>query len=258
MISRGSGGPFSFIITLVLVLVSLHGLGQKRVVQHYSDFWIGLNTEFRIADRWSLLTEAELKRKEFMAEPNAIFACVGVQYHISKGVNAHIAIGRQWTMDSDVTSLVVVGETRAQVQVVFHQTVGRFKFRERLRNEFRWLDRLPHDPSPGKEFHDRVRFLLGMECRIFDNKRLPSLIAYDEYLVETITGFSHPAFDQNRFFIGLRQPIATNLTAEAGYINVYASSGTVSITEMHDVLKIGVNWSPDLRRHVNSRSPATN
>jgi|GEM_PF-4600940 len=225
---------------------------QEPVTQHFSDFWIGLNVEARVSKHWSLLSESELKRKEFMAEPNAIFACLGVQYHIAKGVNAHVAIGRQWAMDSDVHSLVVVGETRAQVQVVFHQSIGRFRFRERLRNEFRWLDRLPHDPSPGKEFHDRVRLLLGMEFRIFDNKRLPSLVAYDEYLVETITGFSHPAFDQNRFFIGLRQPIAKNLTAEAGYINVYASSGSPSITELHDVLKIGVNWSPHFDKKGNS------
>ena len=97
-----------------------------------------------------------------------------------------------------------------------------------------------------------------MECRIFENKWLPSIVAYDEYLVETISGFSHPAFDQNRFFIGLRQMIAKNLSAEAGYINVYASSGTPAITEWHDVLKVGVNWSPDLRRHGNSPTGALN
>jgi hypothetical protein len=244
---RGSTLRLWITVWTVLAL-SFRGISQtsKPVTQHYSDFWLGLNVDLRLHKRWTLLAEGELKRKEFMAEPNAVFACLGLQYHIREGLNVHVAIGRQWAVEDDVYSLVVVGETRAQVQLVAHQTRGRFHFRERLRNEFRWIDRLPSDPAPGKEFHDRVRFLLGMECRIFDSKKLPSLVAYDEYLVETITGFSHPAFDQNRFFIGLRQPLTKSLAVEAGYINVYASAGDPGITETHDVLRIGFSWAPNL------------
>lgn len=218
----------------------------KPVSQHYSDFWIGVNADMRVHKKWSLLTEAELKRKDFMASANAIFACLGAQYHIAKGFNAHVAIGRQWAVADEPYSLVVMGETRLQLQFVAHQNLGRFHFRERVRNEFRWIDRLPNDPTTGKEFHDRIRVLLGMEFRIFDNKNLPSLIAYDEVLEETATSFSHPAFDQNRFFIGLRQPITKELNVEAGYINVYAGSGSPLIREWHDVLKVGFNWSPSL------------
>jgi hypothetical protein len=83
MSSRGSRGLLSCITILGLILVSLQVRAQGHVTQHFSDFWIGLNVEARVSKHWSLLSESELKRKEFMAEPNAIFACLGVQYHIA-------------------------------------------------------------------------------------------------------------------------------------------------------------------------------
>lgn len=250
MTAKGANalGLWFTILTVFCLPAGSVAQSSKPVSQHFSDFWIGINTDLRVHKKWSLLTEAELKRKDFMASANAFFVCLGMQYHIAKGLNAHVAIGRQWAVADEPFSLVVTGETRLQVQFVAHQTLGRFRFRERVRNEFRWIDRLPNDPSAGKEFHDRIRVLLGMECRIFDSRKLPSLVAYDEVLEETVTSFSHPAFDQNRFFVGVRQPIAKDLNVDVGYINVYAGSGSPLIREWHDVFKIGFNWSPSLLR----------
>lgn len=250
MTAKGARALGLWFTTLVLFYLPSGSKAQSpgSFSQHYSDFWIGLNVDLRLNKRWSLLTESELKRKDFMASPNAFFACLGVQYRIMKGLNAHVAVGRQWVVADEPFSLVVMGETRLQVQAVAHQSIGRFRFRERIRNEFRWLDRLPNDPKTGKEFHDRIRVLLGMEFRPFRKTSLPSFIAYDEFLEETATSFHHPAFDQNRIFIGLRQPITQALAAESGYIHVYASSGSPGISERHDVLKIGFNWSPALHK----------
>ncbi len=244
-------GPSTLLIrfaVFALLCIPMKVAAQASALhpRHYSDFWSGVNIDLKLDHRWTVFTEGELKRREFMAKPYGEFVCLGVQYRVVKGFHAHVAIGRQWVVEEEVYSLVVVGETRLQVQGVLHQTTGRFRFRERLRNEFRWVDRLPSDPAPGKEFHDRLRIQLGMEYRIFENKRMPSFVVSDEYLAETINGFSHPAFNQNRIFIGLRQPIGSALSAEAGYLNVYARSGTPWISEWHDVLKVGLSWSPAL------------
>jgi Protein of unknown function (DUF2490) len=225
-----------------------------KEVRHYSDFWSGYNFSLRTSPHWGVIAEGELRRKEFLAQPNVYYLCAGLQYHFQKGLNAHAAIGRQWAMYEAHASWLSTSETRVQVQVVYQQKSGRFKFRERLRNEFRWIDRAPEDPSPGKEFHDRVRLQVGAEMRLFHNDKLPSLYVYNEYLTETISGFTHPSFDQNRIFVGIRQPVTPSFNIDVGYLNAYAKSGSPPVQEMHDVLRIVLYWSPDpFKKHDSKR-----
>jgi hypothetical protein len=77
---------------------------------------------------------------------------------------------------------------------------------------------------------------------------------YDEYLTETISGFTHPAFDQNRMFVGVRQPVTPSFNVDLGYLNAYARSDSPSISEMHDVLRVVLSWSPDpFKKHDSKR-----
>jgi hypothetical protein len=221
-----------------------------KSTKHYSDFWGGFQFDLRLSRRWGLIGEGELRRKDFMAEPNVYLADVGAQYHFFKGLNAHFAIGKQWSMYHENASWLSVNAKFMQVQVVYQQFAGRFKFRERVRNEFRWLDRRSGDPTPGKEFHDRIRLLAGMEVQVFNNKMLPGLYIYDEFLAETINGLSHPAFNQNRVYMGIRQQITKTLKADLGYMNVFLKAGMPPVTELHDVLRVVLSWSPDpFRKH---------
>ena len=227
-----------------------------KTVEHYADFWSGYNMSLRTSPHWGVVAEGELRRQDFLAHPNIYFISAGMQYHFAKGLNANATIGRQWAMYQENASWLSTSETRLQVQVVYQQRMGRFRFRERLRNEFRWLDRMPGDPTPGKEFHDRIRIQLGTEVQVFQNKKLPLVIAYDEYLTETITGFSHPSFDQNRVFIGLRQPVTPTFNIDLGYLNVIAA-GAPHVKEWHDVMRLVLSWSPDpFGKHDSKRKPA--
>jgi hypothetical protein len=247
--------------TLLLVMLSWLSAGAQstggKTVEHFSDFWSGFNFSLRVSPHWGLVAEGELRRKEFLAQPNVYFIDAGVQYHFSKGLNAHAAIGRQWAMYEEHASWLSTSETRLQVQLVYQQKSGRFRFKERLRNEFRWLERAPGDPAPGKEFHDRIRIQIGMDAQVFRNAKLPSLNIYAEYLSETISGFSHPSFDQNRIFIGIRQPISHTFTIDLGYLNALARAGSPPIIQLHDVLRIVFSWSPDpFKQHDGKRKSA--
>jgi hypothetical protein len=85
----------------------------------------------------------------------------------------------------------------------------------------------------------------GMETQVFRNAKLPSLYLYAEYLSETISGFSHPAFDQKRIFIGICQPVTPTFKINLGCMNIFASGGAPAEMEYPDVLRPPVSWSPD-------------
>ncbi len=77
-----------------------------------------------------------------------------------------------------------------------------------------------------KLFSNRLSYQAGFEAKIFKSNKLPSIATSDELIVQFGKDVVYNKFDQNRFFIGLRQQISAALSFDIGNMNVLQQKTT--------------------------------
>jgi hypothetical protein len=66
---------------------------------------------------------------------------------------------------------------------------------------------------------------------------LPSLVISDEILLQFGTDVVYNTFDQNRFFIGIKETISPKLSFDLGYMNVYQEKKSGYQYDMNHTLR---------------------
>jgi hypothetical protein len=71
-----------------------------------------------------------------------------------------------------------------------------------------------------------MRYLVSANFPLSKKKTSPSLVLANEILVHFGKEIRYNTFDQNRFFIGIKQAINYHLSYDFGYMNVYQQKYT--------------------------------
>lgn len=111
-------------------------------------------------------------------------------------------------------------ENRIYQQLQIFSSVKKINILTRFRNEQRWQEKIDNDDKSThtNKFTNRFRFLESFTIPIFSNQKLPSLVLSDEILLQTGKEVVNNVFDQNRFFVGLKQKINHDLSFDIGYM----------------------------------------
>ena len=83
-----------------------------------------------------------------------------------------------------------------------------------------------------------VIFVIQTSTAKTKNKKAPSLVLSDELLVQFGQDIVYNTFDQNRFFIGIKQSINPKLSFDFGYMNVYQQKANGYQYDMNHTLRL--------------------
>ena len=144
-----------------------------------------------------------------------------------------------WLAPKNPTWSTFSDENRIYQQVQMNTKSGNVSIVQRLRNEQRWQEIIVNDVETGKnKFSNRVRYLISTTIPIFKNKKAPSLVLSDELLIQFGKDIVYNTFDQNRFFVGIKQSINPKLSFDFGYMNVYQQKSTGYQYDMNHTLRL--------------------
>ena len=213
-------------ITLIVVsLLSLVGSSQtqnEKVINQQTQTWISLNTVTKFNKHWGVVADAHIRTDDFFAKNNFYFLRGGIRYFVNPSVNITAGYAHLWLAPSKDTWTTYSDENRIYQQVQWSSKMGNVKMLQRIRNEQRWSEKIVNDEETGENrFSNRVRYLLSFDIPIFKNKKAPTLSLSDELLIQFGKEMVYNTFDQNRFFIGIKQSINPKWSYDFGYMNVY-------------------------------------
>ncbi|HQR94731.1 MAG TPA: DUF2490 domain-containing protein, partial [Sediminibacterium sp.] len=86
---------------------------------------------------------------------------------------------------------------------------------------------------------------------VFKNPRYPSLSISDELMIQFGKEIVYNTFDQNRLFLGIRQPLTKKLNFDFGYMLGFQQKSTGYQYERIHTLRCFFYYSPDLRKKEN-------
>lgn len=236
-------------IVVLVVLFPLISIGQvqnKKVINEQAQSWFALNNNISFDKHWGLLADFQLRRNDFVDTDNFYLARAAVAYTTETKKVIALGYGHMWTAPSNPGYSTFCNEDLTYQLFEFSAKVGNTSVLNRFRNEQRWQQVIVNDAYTGdKRFSDRFRYLVSFDIPIFKKKTLPRLVISDELLIQFGKEVVYNTFDQNWFFIGIKQSITPKLSFDFGYMNVYQEKKSGYQYDMNHTLRLFFYYKND-------------
>ncbi|MCW3093276.1 MAG: hypothetical protein JWP81_4345 [Ferruginibacter sp.] len=241
-----------FICFIIIIIVpSLHSFAQAKVkeINHQSQSWFSINSTTRLTNKFGIIADLHMRRNNFAADPSFYFARIGANYWIKENITAVLGYGQMWVAPTTANWHHFVQEHRVYQQIQMSTKIGKISLLNRLRNEQRWQEKIANDKfTHNYKFTDRIRYLLSMTIPVFKNPKYPSLVLADELCFHFGKEVIYNTFDQNRYFIGIKQPISKSLSFDTGYMMVFQQKASGYQYDKNQTYRLFFYYTPDLRK----------
>lgn len=216
----------SFLMLGLATQLNAQNSGENEFGAWYMYF--GTN---KIAERFSLHTEAQFRFYETTSTFNQLLLRTGLNYHIAPDAIATFGygyIGTDGTFE-EFPDEVDTKEHRIFQQFILKNKVWEFIFEHRYRLEQRFLDF-----GETTDTQHRARYRIQMTLPLTDTFFLNF---YDELFIN----LQNDLFGQNRLYGALGVNVTSNSSVQVGYLrNQFPNA-------VFDRLQIGIFYNPDLR-----------
>ncbi|MEH6679338.1 MAG: DUF2490 domain-containing protein [Sediminicola sp.] len=224
------------ITSLLTMALSAQDTGEDKWGAWYMYF--GTN---RIAEKWSIHSEAQFRYYETLGNFNQMLLRTGMNYHIDPNAIATLGYGY---IDTDPTfgDMPMEGspfagneilEHRIFEQFILKNKVWEFLFEHRYRLEQRFIKNT--DLDNGSVTEHRARYRLQVTLPLTDTFFLNF---YDEVFIN----LQNEAFGQNRLYAAVGVNITENSSLQLGYLKNHFN------TANFDRFQLGIFFNPDLRK----------
>lgn len=212
-------------IIMLVILLPLLSIGQVQTEKNVTDksqVWVSLNSTIMFNKHWGMLNDLHARRTDFLKSENFYLVRGALAYATDKKELLALGYGHYWFAPSNPNFHNFTNENLTYQLYQFNGNIGNVSVLNRFRNEQRWQQIMVNDSWTGAtRFTDRVRYLISFNIPIFKKKTWPILNISDEILIQFGKDVVYNTFDQNRFFIGIKQSISPKLSFDFGYMNVY-------------------------------------
>ena len=231
------------VITLLLLTTTIFSTNAQSEITGEDDFgsWFMYFGTNKIADKWSIHTEAQFRYYEMASNFNQLLLRTGVNYHINSDAIATLGYGfidtdptfREFDIlgDDALFENNSISEHRIFEQFILKNKVWEFKFEHRYRLEQRFVQN--NFTGISNTLH-RARYRIQMTLPLTD---IFFLNFYDEIFIN----LQNDAFGQNRAYAALGVSVTEDLSMQVGYLKNHFSETNF------DRLQVGVFYNTDLR-----------
>ncbi|WP_291967882.1 DUF2490 domain-containing protein [Maribacter sp.] len=231
------------VFTLLVLLATINQINAQSGDTGEDDFgsWFMYFGTNKIADKWSIHTEAQFRYYEMASNFNQLLLRTGINYHINTNAIATLGYGFIET-DPTFSDFDVIGgdalinnnsisEHRIFEQFILKNKVWEFNFEHRYRLEQRFVQN--NFTGESNTLH-RARYRIQMTLPLTD---IFFLNFYDEIFIN----LQDSAFGQNRAYAALGVNVTEDLSMQFGYLKNHFTGAN------YDRLQIGVFYNTDLR-----------
>ena len=251
-----------FVVAASGSLVSYSAYAQQKEIDTQSLSWGCYFGTYRLTENWSVWTELQLRRADFVNEWQQVLPRVGLNYHFRNNIIFTAGYAYLWTYPYGEQPIPLNEpryEHRPWQQVLLLHESGKVTFQHRFRLEQRFLqnwsapDPVTHLRSiePGFELQNRMRyrFLLALPLTVDSNgnQKLFATV-YDEIFVNFGDNIGFNLFDQNRIGATLGYQVTKQFNLQAGYMNQVIQKANGKDVENNHALTLFLTFNVDFRR----------
>lgn len=244
-------------LTLFLLLMgSSVAVGQKNIANQ-DGAWFMYFGNHKLTEKFSLHTEYQWRRNDFVNNWQQSLARVGLDYHFDK--NNSVTAGYGWIVSYPYGVQPIstsVNEHRIWQQYINSSSFGRLNLNHRYRFEQRFIEKASLDRNQEKvvdgfNFRQRARYRFMVSIplnkpKLSDNTLFLAL--YNEVFLGIGTGIGKNILDQNRLYGALGWRFNARSNVQLGYLNQIIVKGNGTDIERNHNLQVSWTYSMDFSR----------
>jgi hypothetical protein len=173
--------------------------------------WNILNVKYNLNEHWSFFGEGQIRSLKFYSNFHYYEYKGGINYKIHENVNLTIGAGSYQTYKEGGDFVLPKNndEFRLWPQIIFFQSIGKFKIEQRYRGELRFT-------SNGYRNRFRYRFGVSYPFGKVRNEYKPFLVSASNELFFTN---KEPYFERNRMLLAFNFKPSKSATIQIGYLH---------------------------------------
>lgn len=242
---------------LSFFIISYKYFAQTRIQNTNNHGWYMYFGNHRLTNKWSLHTEYQWRRNEWIQNWQQSLARIGIDYRLNDQAIITLGYGNIITYPyGEQPVLTTYNEHRIWQTLLLTNKNGRFNFSHRYRLEQRFSEKYKNDTNGDMVFErviytNRIRYLFSVVVPI--NKKLNEKDAvflrfYDEAFVSFGKNVGKNIFDQNRLYFALGYQILPTTNLQAGYLNHLVFKADGIHYENNHTLQISLTHNFDFRK----------
>ncbi len=222
-----------WIYGLLLALLPFALKAQSpRISDHNTIGWLAFNGTIHLDPNWSIHTEYQFRRDEFLSEWQQSLFKAGINYTINPALTLRLGYALAETFDYGDIPINVYGkqftEHRLFQMVSLSDNVGITGLNHRFMLEQRWVGRYSApelDKEDGFNYVNRFRYMFRAQLPLKGTRiqdKTPYAAVYDEILIGFGKNVNQNVFDQNRLGLLLGYQFSGLLRVEGGFLSQIA------------------------------------
>ncbi len=236
------------IIALALLQINTFAQTNVKEIREQSQSWFSINSTIRLSKKFGMMVDLHERRNNFISNPSFHFARLGANYWLKDNIIVTAGYAQLWAAPAKAGWRHYALEKRVYQQIQMSTKVGKIGLLNRLRNEQRWQEKIVNDKSTNQyKFTSRVRYLFSMTIPVFKNPHYPALVLSDELAIQFGKEVVYNTFDQNRLFVGIRQPVCKALSFDMGYMLLYQQKASGYQYDKNHTFRWFFYYTPDFR-----------
>jgi len=186
--------------------------------------WIGATSSMRFANKWSIFLQGELRTWEMASNLNEVLWRAAIHYDFTKKLNGAIGYVRVDTWPYENEPYRKFYENRFFQEFLIKSKWGKVAVKNRFRLEQRWITTEEY----GKEYSNRVRYMLGFTIPLNGSsvvKGTNFITVFDEVFVD-LDKFDYwfdreageAGLNQNRLYAGFGRQLTDHSNFGIGFL----------------------------------------
>lgn len=220
---------------LVFGILSQYAQNNSRLNDNNNIGWLSYNGTFKLDSKFSLHTEYQLRRDNYIADKQQSLLRLGVNYQINPKLQ--FRAGYAWIEtypygDININSFGKdFTEHRSFQMATFSDKMSILDLSHRFMLEQRWVGRYSNANLLVEDeflFMNRIRYMLRFQIPLKGKTiedKTPYFVVYNEIFIGFGKNVNENIFDQNRFGLLLGYRLNKNLRLEGGYLNQIVQLG---------------------------------
>jgi hypothetical protein len=219
------------LIFIGILLLSLSSVKAQntRINDQNQIGWYNYFGTFKIAEKFSLLTEFQARRTNYISDKQQNLARVGLNFQANSKLL--LRLGYAWIETYPYGEYAINGqgknftEHRIFQMATFTDKISKFELSHRFMLEQRFVGRYSKPELTVEDeytFMNRIRYMFRIQMPLKGTEiknKTPYIAAYNEIFIGFGKNVNENIFDQNRIGLLLGYRLDTNFRIEAGFLN---------------------------------------
>ncbi len=252
------------LICTIFLLISINTLfSQNTRISNYNNIgWYGYFGNFKLDKKWSIHTEYQWRRDDYISYWQQSLMRLGLNYQIHPKVQ--LRAGYAWIETFPYGEIPLNGmgkdftEHRLYEMATINDKVSILELSHRFMLEQRFVGRYSNATLNSEDefpFLNRMRYMLRLQIPLKGNEikdKTPYLATYDEVLVGFGNNVNENVFDQNRFGFLFGYRFNSSFRLEGGFLSQIVQLGREvngrNVFQYNNGLVINSNFNFDLSK----------